>query len=330
MSTFRLVHCDLLKGLAIIGIVLQHEGFVLVTENLNVPVFFILAGFFFREERIKLIIGKRACQLLVPYLWFVLLFFLTKCFFYYLDEHDFIWTLKKTIYTVNIFKCNVILHKSIWFLLVLFLLSILYRIIRYVNDDWLIDFLVVVVFVVGYLVKNMLHLPVIYLSDVVLSSTLFFHAGYLLRRHEKSFDKIRWFWLVSSLLIWCVLTIIYEPEHSYKNNKYPIYLPLMIIPAIFSFYCVIKKLVENLLHQYMIIILLQKAGYFSLGILGYHALCNIIMDELNIDNMIDINYLPYIRVLVILIIVPFLIFLSNRYNPMLIGKSKQSILMSCG
>lgn len=112
-----------MKGLAIIGIVLQHCGFGLLTANLHVSVFFIISGYFFKEETMGVIVKKRTMQLLIPYLWFVLLFFLVIWVFNYLDAHDVLISLKTTISSVKLFKLNVILHKSTWFLPVLFFIN---------------------------------------------------------------------------------------------------------------------------------------------------------------------------------------------------------------
>ena len=136
IASTRLVHADVLKGLAIIGIVLQHCGFDIVTANLHVPVFFIISGYFFKEESMGVIVKKRTRQLLIPYLWFVLLFFLVKWVFNYLDAHDVLISLKTTISSVKLFKLNVILHNSIWFLPVLFFVTVLYRSERYDNTEW--------------------------------------------------------------------------------------------------------------------------------------------------------------------------------------------------
>ena len=112
----RIVYIDLLKGLAIIGIVLLHAGFDMFTASLYVPVFFMVSGYFFKRERMVDILKKRTRQLLLPYLWFVALFFLTEWLFDFLNVHGIVTSLRYTINRVHLFKNCTILHKSIWFL----------------------------------------------------------------------------------------------------------------------------------------------------------------------------------------------------------------------
>lgn len=315
IASTRLVHADVLKGLAIIGIVLQHCGFDIVTANLHVPVFFIISGYFFKEESMGVIVKKRTRQLLIPYLWFVLLFFLVKWVFNYLDAHDVLISLKTTISSVKLFKLNVILHKSIWFLPVLFFITVLYRLVRYVKSEWVILGMVLLLFLVGYLQDNYWHLRLIYLTGSVLSGLIYFHFGYMFRKHEKALDKRNWMWMVVILAIWCVSTHVLEPEHSYKNNVYPIYLPLLVIPTVIALFLLLKKLGEVKVAKPLVL-----AGLFSMGILGYHALCNIVIDELQITAMVGTNVMPYIRLTVILLLAPIMISISNRFIPCTIGK----------
>lgn len=314
-ATTRLVHADILKGLAIIGIVLQHCGFGILTANLHVPVFFIISGYFFKEDTMEVVVKKRTRRLLIPYLWFVLLFFFVKWVFNYLDAHDVLISLKYTISSVKLFKLNVILHKSIWFLPVLFFITVLYRLVRYVKNEWVIFGMVLLLFLAGYLQDNYWHLRLIYLTGTVLSGLIYFHFGYLFRKHEAVIDNLSWLWWVVILTIWCGLTLVLEPEHSYKYNVYPIYLPLLVTPTVIALFLMLKKLGDVKVAKPLVL-----AGLFSMGILGYHALCNILIDELEIATMVGTNSFPYFRFWVIILLVPIMIYVSNRFIPCTIGK----------
>lgn len=315
----RLVYVDVLKGLAIIGIVLQHEGFDLITENLYVPVFFMISGYFFKEDGMDVIIRKRFISLIVPYLWFVFLFFMTKWLFYFLDCHNIIVSLKHAIYRANLFKCNIILHKSIWFLPVLFFITIIYKVISNIKDESKIFMFVLMVYALGYLTGKYWHSQVIYLTDTVLSSMIYFYAGHLMKKYEQNADRGSWWIQLIPIMLWAVLTLMLNPAHSYKNNIFPLYLPMMVIPAIVSTFLLLKrmKLEGNLLTK-----LIQIAGIYSLGILGYHALCNIVMDELKVGCIINTNMLPYFKFFVIVLIVPVLIWVTLRIFPRFVGKAK--------
>lgn len=315
-ASTRLVHADVLKGLAIVGIVLQHCGFDLMTANLHVPLFFIISGYFFKEEAMGVVINKRTRQLLIPYLWFVLLFFIVKWVFYYRDTHDVLISLKTTTCSVKLFKLNVILHKSIWFLPVLFFMTVLYRCVRYVKSEWVILGIVLLLWGAGYFQDNYWHLRLIYLTGSVLSCLIYFHFGYMFREHEETIDnKVNWVWMVFILIIWCGLTLVLEPQHSYKNNVYPIYMPLLVIPPIIVLFLLLKRL-----NNIMVAKPLLLAGVYSMGILGYHALCNIVIDELEIAAMVGTNVIPYVRLVVITLLVPILVFLSYHLLPSIIGK----------
>lgn len=314
----RIAYVDVLKGFAIIGIVLQHEGFDLITENLYVPVFFMISGYFFKEERMGVIIRKRFLSLIVPYLWFVFLFFMTKWLFYFLDCHNIIVSLKHAIYRANLFKCNIILHKSIWFLPVLFFITIIYKVISNIKDESKIFMFVLMVYALGYMIGKYWHTQVIYLSDTILTSVIYFYAGHLMEKYETNAAKGSSWVLLIPIMPWAVLTVLLQPAHSYKNNHFSLYLPMMVIPAIFSIFFLLKrmKLEMNPLTKPI-----QIAGFYSLGILGYHALCNIFMDELKVGRIINTAMLPYFKLLVVVLIVPVLIWVTLRIFPRLVGKA---------
>ena len=314
-SPMRLVHVDILKGLAIIGIVLQHCNFHIVTENLNVAVFFMVSGYFFKEEGMGMISEKRASQLIIPYLWFVLLFFLTKWLFYYLEEQILLESLRRAIKEIHLFKQCIILHKSIWFLPVLFVMTILYRGVRYVKNERVVLGIVLFSYLLGSLLDNYWHLRVIYLSGSVLSGMIYFHFGYMLKIHERELDRVNSGLLLIILVIWCSLTLTLEPDHSYKDNIHPIYLPLMVIPSIIALFILLKRRGNHKIAKPFVL-----AGVYSLGVLGYHSLCNIVMDETEVDKMVGMNAIPYMRFITLLLLVPVLIYITNRFIPFTIGK----------
>lgn len=121
--------------------------------------------------------------------------------------------------------------------------------------------------------------------------------------------------MVVILVVWCGVTLILNPQHSYKNNVYPIYLALLVTQPVVVFFLLLKKLGDIKVTK-----LLVLAGVYCMGILGYHALCNILIDELEIAAMVGTNVIPYIRLIVILLLVPIMISISNRFIPYTIGK----------
>jgi len=313
----RIVYIDLLKGLAIIGIVLLHAGFDMFTASLYVPVFFMVSGYFFKRERMVDILKKRTRQLLLPYLWFVALFFLTEWLFDFLNVHGIVTSLRYTINRVHLFKNCTILHKSIWFLPVLFCISIIYRMVWLLKDKRLVHVAVLLIFLMGCLVGKYWHSHVIYLSDTILSSIIYFHVGYMMKRYESKIDQFHWLLLIIPIILWIVLIVLLNPVHAYKSNDFPIYLPLMVIPSVVSLFSILKRL------KFVEITMLKPikiVGKYSLGVLGYHAFCNISLMNLNIGDMVSSGTLPYIRLLVVLIAVPLLVAVTVKFAPALIGK----------
>lgn len=264
------------------------------------------------------VVKKRTRQLLIPYLWFVLLFFLVKWVFNYHDSQDVLISLKTTISSVRLFKNCAILHKSIWFLPVLFFMTILYRSIRYVKNRWLDLGIVLAVFLIGYILGNHLSIHLPFLSGTVLSSLIYFHFGYMIQKYEGVLGRVNRILLVVIVAIWLLLTMILEPEISYKNNLFPIYLPFIVIPPVIALFFLLKQHGDLKIGRPF-----KLAGLYSLGVLGYHALCNIVMDEIN--RTFEVSILPCIRLLAILFLVPIFIFISNRYIPYTQGKAKEVI-----
>ena len=89
-QTKRLEYLDMVKGLAIILVVLGHIEFIshplrVWISSFHMPVFFIVSGILIRykneaDQPLLPLIAKKARQILIPYFWFSLLYFVIDIF----------------------------------------------------------------------------------------------------------------------------------------------------------------------------------------------------------------------------------------------------------
>ena len=139
----RIEWVDLLKGIAILWLVVYHMH-VFEWMRSPVPVFFFLSGLFFSEGKsFGSFVGKKAKALLVPLLFFFALGVLTSVIKNFLTGEDYsfppLW-LFATLIPSNADVTNPLGVGAIWFLVSLFEIYVIYYVLRKVsiNKWWLL------------------------------------------------------------------------------------------------------------------------------------------------------------------------------------------------
>lgn len=86
-SKERLQYIDAMKGISILLVVADHCGFVLpcTLDYIEVPAFFIISGFLYNAEPFKILIKKKIHRLVIPYLFFSLIYILPYSIKLYTD-----------------------------------------------------------------------------------------------------------------------------------------------------------------------------------------------------------------------------------------------------
>ena len=128
-QTKRLDYLDMVKGLAIILVVLGHIEFIshplrVWISSFHMPVFFIVSGILIRykneaDQPLLPLIAKKARQILIPYFWFSLLYFVIDIFNVIFDKITPLTFVKDLIGSLTFYGVSVL-----WFLPALFIAEV--------------------------------------------------------------------------------------------------------------------------------------------------------------------------------------------------------------
>lgn len=266
---------DLMKGICIVIVVIFHIKlpylyFPYMTLFM-LPAFFFCSGIFFRRhDSFKVFLLKKTNTLLVPYLFFSMTNVLVTFIFYLKDTQNG-W--------LNAYNASAVLHNGpVWFLLCLYFMSIVYYAICCIAKEWIKTLLVLLLAFLGYLLgQNNVNLP-LYL-DVMLSSIIFYHCGYLFKYKNGLTDAkvgilVKF---ICTLIFFIGVALVLDPipqlELVYNDIPMPFYYYILtgiggtLMVAFFSM-LIERFYVMNYLGRYSIIILcthwmlIRVWGYF--------------------------------------------------------------------
>lgn len=136
----RIKEYDVLKGIGILLVVLGHTGISGLPYTFiyafHMPLFFFVSGCFYKQRNFLMFLKKKANGLLLPYLFFVVCFFLMSLLLNSVQSNNLLTGIQTTLSTINPADEHCwILYRTIWFLLCLFEISVMYYIIdRFANS----------------------------------------------------------------------------------------------------------------------------------------------------------------------------------------------------
>ncbi len=283
VETIRLYKYDLLKGFAILSVVLFHiiryfaeyNPFLWNIEDIcdqfQMPTFSFVAGYFFYNTLAKndnelLLLCKKVKRLLIPWLVVGSLYFFSKAFylsFKGLYEIDFLDYLKSmiTLHAVKIIDQRGLGFGPVWFLMMLFIVMIISYIFAKIN----VVFLTGAIFVISFFIPQVPKLP-----DLSPSSIIYyfipFQMGYLLNlKHvffESFINKYRYLLLSIFLLVIVIMNVLVKKE--IIQNK-----TVLISIAWILFLYIIAEIIEfkftlvSYLGRKSMLIYLWHAPYFT-------------------------------------------------------------------
>lgn len=322
---------DVLKGigifLVVLGHVTHHENLGSWIYAFHMPLFFMVAGFFYRPK--DNYVWKQFKSLLVPYFVFALLSFAYWCFIEskfrpVKSGMDVIAQFTNIFYPMNMVEkpgphiFNVVL----WFLPCLFVTSLFsHYLLGFLKKSWavLVCLLIFVVFDSFFKFQ----MP-FYITQMCFAIPFFLLGNYLnLYKgiiYERSGCCSPWFALlavVPSILVW-----VYGSRGSMRSNIYPdtyvVYFIAAIILVITAFY--FSSLLKNNK-------ILEWMGTNSLALMVLHEpikriVIFVFTKAAHIETSLVRDSIPLsliIAVVVILLCVPWVV-LINKYGRFLLGK----------
>lgn len=268
---------DVMKGIGILLVILGH-----MSGNINpvmhnfifsfhMPLFFIIAGYFFKPKEIKKSIEKDFNRLIHPYL-FTCALMIIYYLIHYIWNHDFnpflnsliaaFWGNGSTNHSSIIFA-DIPSTGAIWFLLALFWCKNIYNIIS--NSRYRYCLAIIISLFATVIDRYFINLPFTLLPGM--SALVFFAAGNLAKQID-----ISKMWLVIGIPVW--FYCIFYSKMSIVRCYYENY-PLDIIGGIVGTYItyIMAKVIctHNITKE-----LFSWLGKNSLAILCYHLLVMVI------------------------------------------------------
>lgn len=157
-----------------------------------------------------------------------------------------------------------IFFQTIWFLIVLFGVSVLYHLLfKRINNVLAITLLSVVFYLLGFeLSNNQINFP--YFIDTVLSVFIYYHCGYCFRVFDYDNKKISIITIMMGLLLSVFLVYVLSPKIDIKTNIFPWYLMFLSLPLIVCIYFLFDKIKSLNLRW------IEYCGINSLLLLGFH------------------------------------------------------------
>ena len=320
----RIDFIDLAKGFCIILVVLTHIdshcGFHYPGEIglkiFRMPLYFFLSGLFFKEyDGFVGFLKRKLNKLIIPFAFFyitcsVLLPNILNEVGVPLRNEDLLgW---KSLFVIFDANQRVFSNGPIWFLLCLFILNMLFYIIKIISlklpRNYQLIFMIsaslafgLIGHWLGYIGK-----PLLFYSDIAMSSMPFFCVGYIFNKYtnilipNKS-DKFMWLWII----ICGIYTFTFASGVSYVNNSYcnPFIMYTCGITG-----TLMTILIAKALHT---LPLISYYGRYSIIILCTHQLVLTTIIHIlkkvpfNIQASIEVSFVLVITFLLYLLIIPF-------------------------
>ncbi|MBD5296323.1 MAG: acyltransferase family protein [Bacteroides sp.] len=154
MATKRIDYIDYLKGLSITWVVWYHTVHPwFVDFSFRIPLFFFASGIFFKIVPIKTYIQKKTNQLLVPFVFFYLLYYIFLIIQNYLAHHnlnDFDFGCIWEVFELHKQNYSFTVNPPLWFICALFCQQVMtYLLVKIFRKRWLITIVAIILTYLG-------------------------------------------------------------------------------------------------------------------------------------------------------------------------------------
>lgn len=326
-SDKRIAWVDLLKGIAILWLIVYHMH-IFDWMRSPVPVFFFLSGLFFSEGKsFSSFIGRKAKALLIPLLFFFILGVAASALKCYLQGETYsfppLW-LFATMIPIDAEVTNPIGVGAIWFLMSLFEIYIIYYLLRRVSGNvwWLIIAGVLLYLVSCITMQYYAHGAIFYLF-YTFGFCIYFIVAHLLREKVLCGEIPVWL-LIISVAAYCLKFLDISNMLNVNSIGGGIMLRIKglisITGLIVVFIWMCKKLMTfRLVSESKICKFMVFEGRNSLTILGVHMLVMGVMAIL-LKKIMPMGWSYYLILFVIIVVLSNIcILLFNRYVPFLVN-----------
>lgn len=311
----RIEFIDLARGVCIILVVLQHTvGFYpLFLKMLDMPLFFVLSGLFFKEYGgyLRLLV-KKVNKLLIPFIFFYLGAYLVheaRLLLLHIDAPN-------EYSPLDVFISYDFINGPLWFLLAIFWQHLIFGAIVKASKKWIVQALfVALVACAGWAFRREgIYLPCMIAHGI--SHLPFFYFGYLLKKtpllYPNKYDRYNI--AISVVLVGISLAIFYLcgcPKVRFVHE--PPHLWFVVMCGCAPFVVAVLLLCKIIKH----IPIVSYLGRYSIVVLCIHS--NVIARVILILDKVDISF-PYCYTLVTLLVCLCLIPLFVRFLPWFVAQ----------
>lgn len=271
----RIPYIDLAKGICITLVILDHvanEGYFShgsyplneVFEQMRMPLYFVLSGLFFKdyEGGIWEFLLKKVNRILVPYLFFILLF------------RTVTWLVRNLTDFATTGADIAAIWGPLWFLRCLFFMNVIFAVVYYalrrtglsrLVQDILLGASMLAIGVVGYHSGN-LHLN----FGAALTSMPLLWAGFVLNRRLHLLERrIPWWCAMATAVgIFVMLHYTYMGENYFYSNTFSSPWPLLYLVGFAGTMAIL--LLSSVIERLPI---LSYIGRYSIIVLCTHMVC---------------------------------------------------------
>lgn len=332
MKTNRVTWLDMLKGIGIFFVVLGHAPIDLWLKSyifsFHMPLFFFASGYLFdgaKYARFKDFFKRKFKTLMLPYIYFSAISIALYVFFARFGQTKSAIDFKEIFLQFIIAKRNYIsFNKALWFLPALFLVCIIYYLLKkLIKDDLAIISISLFLSAIGYIYFKTLIKPKLFWTlDASFYYLAFYAAGNLIRERNEIFQKK---YSVYSAYLFLTLTLIVNASLLFNFELFE-QIKLYSNSLLFGFAGIttFALLSKYVLDKFGKINIFDYLGKNSLLIFVLHLpLCFPLVEKLfstfnvHIQNA-NLNGLVY-AALSIIILIP-VIYIVNNFMPFLLGK----------
>ena len=198
MNTKRITWVDMAKGYGMIAVLIGHlvQGGLLgnFVYSFHLPLFFFLSGYLFHPNvGFGTFLKKKAKSILIPYFCLGIFIVFFSVYYPYLFEHKYhsaqvFWQMISYHFMAFLFQSR---YGTVWYLAVLLCINLLMYFIVKLPKEWIQAIVVVALMVFGLYRYNVLHGRALFWNcDAALTTTIFFFAGYMLKKKEDVLNKV--------------------------------------------------------------------------------------------------------------------------------------------
>lgn len=306
MASTRIASLDIAKGLGILLVVFGHQidyfhldcpGAYPFIYLFHVPLFFFLSGIFYNDsDGLWPFVKKKFLRLYIPYLLANVFFFtveMTRAKFMG-DSYDGSLKWPDLFYAISgLWPVPSMLSRPTWFILILFRISILYKLIQLISGSrkW-----ITALICTGIGITGLVFAPEAYMIGQTMVALPFFCAGNLIgRRGFEAGTRTGWPFIHIAILLAAIPSLYAISLHQNTNIAVNVYgNPLLLVTGAIIGIAAVICLAGILSKTYYTSRILEFIGRHTLPILIWHIFIMKVIFTLIDSGNIIIYFLSFI------------------------------------